>query len=68
MNNDVEILEAYKQRLEDSCSNQLDADIEAFDNAIKTLKYVKINPESHITFEEYVRRCNLTQAEDPYDE
>ena len=68
MNKDVEILKAYKQRLENSCSNQLDADIEAFDNAIKALKYVKINPDPHITFEEYVRRCNLTQAEGSYDE
>ena len=33
----VEILKAYKQRLEASCSNQLDADIDAFDMAIKLL-------------------------------
>ncbi len=32
-----EILEGYKQRLTESCSNQLDKDIKAFDLAIKAL-------------------------------
>ena len=33
----IEILKAYKQRLENSCSNQLDKDIKAFDIAIGVL-------------------------------
>ena len=34
----IEILKAYKQRLENSCSNQLDEDIKAFDLALKALE------------------------------
>ena len=34
----VEIIEAYKQKLENSCSNQLDKDIMAFDLAIEALE------------------------------
>lgn len=33
----IEILKAYKDKLEASCSNQLDLDIKAFDFAIKAL-------------------------------
>jgi len=33
----MEILKVYKQRLENSCSNQLDEDIKAFDLAIAAL-------------------------------
>lgn len=35
---------------------------------IEILKSLKFNSNSHITFEEYVKSCNLTQAEGPYDE
>ena len=40
MNNEeaIEILKGYKQRLEASCSNQLEEDKEAFDLAIKALE------------------------------
>jgi hypothetical protein len=34
----IEILEVYKAKLTQSCSNQLDEDIKAFDMAINTLK------------------------------
>ena len=34
----IEILKVYKQKLEYSCSNQLDKDIEAFSLAIKALE------------------------------
>lgn len=34
----LEIIKAYKKKLENSCSNQLDEDIKAFDIAIKALK------------------------------
>lgn len=36
----IEILKAYKQNLLNSCSNQLDGDIEAFDIAIKALDFL----------------------------
>lgn len=35
---DIKILKGYRQRLEASCSNQLDADKEAFDVAINALE------------------------------
>lgn len=34
----IEILEVYKVKLTESCSNQLDEDIKAFDMAINALK------------------------------
>jgi hypothetical protein len=37
----IEILKVYKQKLENSCSNQLDEDIMAFDFAIKALDLVE---------------------------
>ena len=33
----IEIMKAYRDRLTSSCSNQLDSDIEAFNLAIKAL-------------------------------
>lgn len=36
-----EIMEAYRDRLTSSCSNQLDSDIEAFNLAIKALEDIE---------------------------
>lgn len=50
----IEILKAYKQRLENSCSNQLDKDIKAFDIAIGalnrdgTIPYANDEPIVHV--------------------
>lgn len=38
----IEILKVYKQKLENSCSNQLDEDIKAFDLALKALEETKL--------------------------
>lgn len=38
----AEILKLYKQRLDESCSNLLDRDKEAFDLAIKALEQMDI--------------------------
>ena len=37
----LEIIRAYKKKLENSCSNQLDEDIKAFELAIKALDMVE---------------------------
>ena len=39
--NAIEILKAYRQRLKDSPSNLLEADIEAFDMAIKAVEQIE---------------------------
>ena len=38
----LKIIRAYKQRLENSCSNQLDEDIEAFNFAIRAMRIVSL--------------------------
>ena len=43
----IEILKGYKQRLECSCSNKLDKDIEAFYMAIKALEKDKCSSCKH---------------------
>ena len=45
----VDILKGYKQRLDNSCSNQLDKDKDAFDLAIKALE----TGEVYMTAEDY---------------
>ena len=41
----------------------------ALDRAIKALENVELTVDAQITFDEYVRRCNITQSGDcPYDE
>lgn len=46
-----EIMEAYRDRLTSSCSNQLDSDIEAFNLAIKALGHeVYWEEENHRNF------------------
>lgn len=45
----IEILKGYKQRLDTSCSNQLDADKEAFDFAIDAIE----TGEIYMTGEDY---------------
>ena len=36
----IEVIKAYKDKLSNSASNQLDGDIEAFDMAIKALEQI----------------------------
>lgn len=38
----IEVLNVYKKRLENSCSNQLDEDIESFNIAINAVRLVTV--------------------------
>lgn len=51
----IDILKAYKERLENSCSNQLDDDIKAFNLAIKALKLypVMLQPTQRVSGKDY---------------
>lgn len=47
----IEILKGYKQRLENSCSNLLDEDLQALDVAIKALEEIEgLKEENHRNF------------------
>lgn len=52
----AEILKLYKQRLDESCSNLLDKDKEAFDLAIKTLENDR--PTGEWIIDGHHIRCN----------
>jgi hypothetical protein len=53
----LEIIKAYKKKLENSCSNQLDEDIKAFDLAIKALERSE-NLEQSVVAENAISKTN----------
>lgn len=59
---EIEILKAYRDKLSNSASNQLDKDIKAFDAAIKALKQEpKIDVLDKIRAEIEVMDSNITE-------
>lgn len=56
----ITIITAYKERLMNSASNQLDADIEAFDNALLAMKNYRPNGSWISDVEKpWVLRCSI---------
>lgn len=69
MENAILIIEAYKEGLENSCSNLMDADIESFALAIKAMKEYRPNGEwVSDPDKNWVLRCSICSKEAFFDD